>query len=216
MASQYGPEGYVSTLGGMEGGRQSGNLSNSRRLAESLRGEIEVLGLEELMLTFKDVKDMIVDVAAVSSKRFAEGVLWLSQQYVPFATGTLSASGKISSDSGGGPVLRGAGGKFFGREYMVIYDAPHAMAVHENVTNRKFRSGEPDQPSSARTRQSKFLTLAMDELQGTFPEMVKRDFDTEMTQLKGLIGARLSRSGKTGTGTAATASTVGRPRLVKK
>ncbi len=87
-------------------------------------------------------------------EKAANILLTASKKLVPVDTGELKASGKV--------VVKGKG---LGAVAFVIYEAEHAIWVHENLENRH----EP--PTQAR-----YLADAVPKVRGTITAMLKRQF----------------------------------------
>lgn len=103
-------------------------------------------GLREIEARLKRYSQKVDSVADEELKTAAESVLKTSNDKVPVASGRLKASGKIV--------------RALDRVYEVQYDAPYAVAVHEDMEARHAHG------------EAKFLSKSLDtNRRGTFRKM---------------------------------------------
>lgn len=213
--------GYATSVG--EAAQREAKSSLGLSQTSSLGG-VELVGVAELTKKWEELYNKWDDSMFATSKIFAKAVLNLSQDYVPYNYGVLYSSAEIRTDTEGGLRKRtvssaaGPKGRILGYAHMIVYDDAKALAVHENafVPAHQFNPEGSSRlpPGAARgKRGEKFLTRALDELSSEFPSQVEQGLKKAMIEVCSIPS---SPTGRPTTGTAATAATVGKPRLMKK
>lgn len=134
-------------------------------------GRVRVDGLSETLEAIQSAIQQTVTVSAATGKKLAFTILDLAQGFVPYDTGALHDSGRVT-DGGGTPLgsgevehvmVRSAYGMKSMIEYLVMFGdeaAYYALLVHENVNQVQWQQGRGPKPGVGKIDQ--YLAVAHD------------------------------------------------------
>lgn len=114
----------------------------------------KIEGLKTVLTAHKKAKDKTAIAIDEGLLKAAQMVFTASQKLVPVDTGLLKSSGKVEKGSGKG----------FSASASVVYDAPYATVVHEDL------QAHHNPPTQAR-----YVSAAIAKVRGSIATMMKRD-----------------------------------------
>lgn len=119
--------------------------------------DINVIGLRGVSDNLSVVSRYIQEVADIATEAFANEVLELSHQEVPYQYGTLHDSGRVQDFTMSQEKP----------EWAVVYDAEYAVVVHETPLN--YVQDHEGAPPTPRQRKWKYLEDPFNELKDKYP-----------------------------------------------
>ena len=123
--------------------------------------KLEVVGVQAVLKGYGKARTDDARAIDEGLKRCAEILLNASQKLVPVLTGKLKASGQI----------QGNGKKGFGAEWIVVYTAPYAWFVHEDM-----------EAKHAAPTQAKYLSDALRRVRGTMTAVLERQLKASVSK----------------------------------
>lgn len=168
----------------------------------SARGITRMDGFQETLEAIEAGLIKTASVSAGTSKRAAHKILNIAQKHVPYDTGTLFNSGRVT-DGGGNTIgstevehvmIKTARGYTAMIEYLVVFGddlADYALFVHENVQGVTWKPGTGPYPTEP--KMDRFLATAADivapEITPTLAKAIHQAWVDECARQKPVIAA---------------------------
>ncbi len=144
---------------------------------------LQIIGAEDAVAKLHMFGLQIVKASIVSSKRFADLVLFTSLKHVPFDTGLLWESGRVD---------RAHDANAHKYVYTVGYYTDYAALVHENPYGKTFHQGVGPYPGEQKI--DHWLTYALEVESKAFPDLVRGEIRDHAAEFMATGGASASLS----------------------
>lgn len=136
--------------------------------------QVQVSSIADIEANIESILENVVREAGVTTRKAADKLLGLSQSIVPYDTGELHDSGRVIEVSGAtrDEIL-----------FDVLYDAPHAMRVHE--TPLEYKQGK----GPAGHKQWQYLAQPAEQMRDELRQEVAKAAEEVIATAKPVLGA---------------------------